>query len=236
MSMNSVNDRLAEAESDLKYDGYTIGFVTENADPEGLGRIKIKIPNLLDTDQGPVPWCLPTRKSPFGQGPGYGVYGSPKVGSPVRVTFQNGDPQYPVYEADEYLKADANPKFKEPDTWGYKDPAGNELFVNMTTGAWEFTHQSGTTLKYNGEGSEDLHVIKDRTIVVGGNETKHIVGDSTTNIDSNENRTTKGSLNFIVEGDATIEVQGSLTATIGGTADIEASGAMNLSGNPINLN
>lgn len=178
MSMNSVNDRLAEAESDLKYDGYTIGFVTENADPEGLGRIKIKIPNLLDTDQGPVPWCLPTRKSPFGQGPGYGVYGSPKVGSPVRISFQGGDPQYPVYEADEYLKANANPKFKEPDTWGYKDPAGNELFVNMTTGAWEFTHQSGLTLKYDGDGNLVQHVPKDNTQTNGSNLSINTVGDT----------------------------------------------------------
>lgn len=178
MSMNSVNDRLAEAESDLKYDGYTIGFVTENADPDGLGRIKIKIPNLLDTDQGPVPWCLPTRKSPFGQGPGYGVYGSPKVGSPVRISFQGGDPQYPVYEADEYLKANANPKFKEPDTWGYKDPAGNELFVNMTTGAWEFTHQSGLTLKYDGDGNLVQHVPKDNTQTNGSNLSINTVGDT----------------------------------------------------------
>lgn len=227
-NMNSVNDRLTDAEDDLRYDGYIIGYVSENVDPDGINRVKVKIANVLDVDQGPIPWCLPTRKSPFGQGLGYGVYGSPKIGSPVRVTFQNGDPHYPVYESDEYLKAHANPKFKDPETWGYKDWGGSELFVNMQTGAWEFTHQSGTTLKYDGQGNMNLHVIKDSTTTIDGNEVVEVKQDST--------KTIQGSLNFTVQGDATVNIQGNLTATVGGTAAISASGALNLQGNPINLN
>lgn len=226
--MNSVNDRLEAADQDGAYDGKTIGYVVENDDPLGVARIKVKVPNVLDPDQGPIPWCLPSKKSPFGQGPGYGVYGSPKIGSPVRVSFQNGDPHYPVYECDEYLAAHANQKFKDPNTWGYKDPAGNELFVNMTTGAWEWTHQSGNSIKHDGEGNVTLNVVKNSTTTIGGNETATVEGDST--------KTVNGSLNFTVQGDAQIAVAGNLDATVGGTANVESAGAMNIKGNPINLN
>lgn len=226
--MNSVNDRLVEAEEDAKYSGQAIGYVTTNVDPDGIGRIQVRIPNVLDTDQGEVPWCLPTRISPFGQGPGYGVYGSPKLGSPVRVSFQNGDPHYPIYESDEYLKAHANPKFKTPDTWGFKDPGGSELFVNMTTGQWEFTHQSGTFLKYDGQGNVVLNVVKDSTTTVGGNEATTI----------------QGTLNFTVVGDVVLNAQSNVTANItgnldvdvGGTTNISSSGAVNITGSTVNLN
>lgn len=236
MTMNSVNDRLADAEQDDKYDGLMIGTVVENNDPLGIARIKVQIPNVLDNDQGPIPWCLPSKKSPFGQGLNYGVYGSPKVGSHVRVSFQGGDPQHPVYECDEYLAAHANPKFKDPNTWGFKDPGGSELWVDVATGAWEFTHQSGTTLKYDGQGDLTLHVAKDAST--------DIVGTETTTVGSNSTKTIQGNLNFTVVGNATIDVQGALSATIGGgatlgvtgDADVTASGAVSISGSSVNLN
>lgn len=242
--MNSVNDRLADAEADNAYDNPMIGVVTENVDPLGINRIKVKIVNVLDVDQGPVPWCLPSPRSPFGQGSGYGVYGSPKLGSLVRIKFQGGDPQCPIYECEVYTKANANPKFKDPDTWGFKDPAGNELFVNMTTGQWEWTHQSGDSLKYDGQGNVTYHVVKDVTTQIDGDDTVSVAGDRSVEIQGNLSEDVTGdvtktynqALNLTVVGNATVAVQGNLSATVGGTASIVATGAMNLSGNPINLN
>lgn len=234
--MNSVNDRLQDAVEDDKYDGYIIGTVTENNDPDGVARIKIKIPNVLDTDQGPVPWCLPSKHSPFGQGAGYGVYGSPKIGSPVRVRFQNGDPNYPVYEADEYLKAHANVKFKDPNTWGYKDPGGSELWVDYATGAWEWTHQSGTFFKYDGQGNMSMHVAKDQTNEIVGHVDTTVQGDVVIEYQK--------TLNFTVVGNTTIDIQGSLSASVGagatidvqGSTSLTSSGAVNITGSVINLN
>lgn len=242
--LNSTNDRLAESVEDQKYEGYLIGFVVENVDPDGCARIKVKIPNVMEPDKGPVPWCLPTKDSPFGQGSDYGVYGSPKIGSPVRITFQNGDANYPVYENDMYLKKDANPKFKTPDTWGFKDPSGNELFVNMTEGRWEFTHSSGTTLKYDGQGNMMLHVAKDqtddvvgkRTTTIGSDDTLTIQGNSATTVQGNETTNVSGSLNLTVTGATVLNANGGLTVNVQGTATVTASGPLNVQGNPINLN
>lgn len=243
-SMNSVNDRLQDAVADDKYDGYIIGEVIENDDPDGVARIKVKVSNVLDSDQGPIPWCLPSKHSPFGQGPGYGVYGSPAVGSPVRIRFQDGDPNYPVYEADEYLKAHANPKFKDPKTWGFKDPGGSELFVNYETGAWEFTHQSGDTLKYDGNGNVAYHVVANSTTQIDGNETRTVNGNVTDTtkgalteeVQGDATVNLKQNLNFTVVGNAQINVHGNMTAQVDGVASITATGALNLAGNPINLN
>ena len=236
MSMNSVNDRLAEASKDEEYLLPIIGIVEVNEDPLGIARIKVKITNVLDSDQGPVPWCLPTKKSPFGQGPGYGVYGTPAVGSPVRVSFQGGDPHYPVYEADEYLAAHANPKFKDPKTWGYKDPGGSELWVNYDTGAWEWTHQSGTSFKYDGQGNMNMHVAKDQTNDVAGNVTTTVGGSVNETVTGDVTTTYNQNLNFTVVGNAQIAVQGSLDATIGGNTTLTSGGPLNVSAPTINLN
>jgi hypothetical protein len=228
MTINSVNDRLQDAAEDDKYGGYIIGEVVENNDPDGVARIKVKVPNVLDSDQGPIPWCLPSKHSPFGQGNGYGVYGSPAVGSPVRIRFQDGDPNYPVYEADEYLKAHANPKFSNPKTWGFKDPGGSELFVNYETGAWEFTHQSGTTLKYDGDGDLNLHVAKDSTDDIVGNETTTVGGDSTKTVQGNQDTT--------VQGNSTANIQGNLTQSVQSAASLTADTITETAGSSISLN
>jgi uncharacterized protein involved in type VI secretion and phage assembly len=141
-----MNDKMSEAEADAKDDGYMIGTVTDNKDPDGLGRIKVNIPGLFDPSQGEVPWIGPSKISPFGIGPTWGVYGSPAVGSTVRIELQDGDPHYALHVADEYVKANANPDFKDPATWGFKDPSGNQLLVNMTTQNWHFTHSSGLSI------------------------------------------------------------------------------------------
>lgn len=220
MSMDSVNDRLQDAAEDDRYEGSTIAFVEVNEDPEGLGRIKVRIPQSYDPDQGPIPWVLPTRYSPFGQGVGYGVYGSPKIDSGVRVSFQNGDPHCPVLESAEYLKAFANPKFKSPDTWGFKDCGGSELFVNMNTGAWEFTHQSGSTIKYDANGNVHIEVKKDLDTKVDGNQTNEVTGNDTQTVGGDSSSTVSGNLNFTVTGNITMS----------------ATGSVNISGSSVNLN
>src|ERR1700693_5312455 len=99
MSMSSGNDRINEASMDELEEGYLVGTVIANNDPLGLNRVQVTIPDILDSNQGPVPWIGPHAYSPFGQGSGYGVYGSPAVGSEVKVKFQEGKANYGFYEA-----------------------------------------------------------------------------------------------------------------------------------------
>lgn len=226
--INSANDRIDEATTDATDDGYIIGEVVDNVDPDGIGRVKVKIPQLFDIGQSAVPWIGAHRQSPFGFGPNFGVYGSPQVGSKIRVKFQEGSAHYGLSEADEYNKAIANSKFKTPDTWGFKDPSGSELFVNLTTKAWEFTHASGTTIKYNAQGDETIHIIRNRDLTVDGTNTENVTGDQVQVI--------KGSLNITVTGEIAITTNSQVSIVAGGNIDLTASGTVNISGSTVNLN
>jgi len=142
--------------------------------------VQVNVPGLFDTSSGPVPWVGALKDSPFGFGTGpkgqYGWYGSPQVGSKVKVELQGGDPHRPLYTT-LYTAPDANSVFAQPYTWGFQDPSGNSLVVNMQTGTWTFTHSSGDQVAYDAtgdrvtliQGNENLNVQKAMTVIVQGN-------------------------------------------------------------------
>src|SRR5882672_6069488 len=167
MGLNSTNDAVKHSED--YGDGYYLGTVTNNADPLGIGRVQANVPGLYNTAKGPVPWVGPIKDSPFGFGIGpkgpYGVYGAPAIGSQIKVELQKGDENNALYEPIPTVPS-ANPAFKDPQTWGFQDPSGNQLLVNMTAGTWTFTHSSGDMLTYDQAG--------DRTTLVKGNSTETI--------------------------------------------------------------
>lgn len=139
------------------------GKVVTNVDPLNLDRIQVSVPGLYDPDLGPVPWIGALKHSPFGIGDGYGVYGSPAVGSDVAIRLQDGDVHYPEYCS---LQAFANGEFPSGQSWGFKDPAGNKLIVQgkdvvFQTGGGFIFHidQSGNfTLTVPGGGSGTMNV------------------------------------------------------------------------------
>jgi phage protein D len=67
--------------------GVMAGIVTNNADPENLGRVKVKIP-ALDTESH---WC---RLASTMAGPVRGIAFLPEVNDEVVVAFENGDPNH----------------------------------------------------------------------------------------------------------------------------------------------
>lgn len=67
------------------------GTVTDNADPEMRGRIKVSVPAVLGTLEV---WAMPCV--PYA-GSGVGLYALPDSGTGVWVEFEGGDPTYPVW-------------------------------------------------------------------------------------------------------------------------------------------
>lgn len=167
MPFNTTNETLNHVED---YEGKElIGVVTNNNDPLNLGRVQASIPDLYDPQTGEVPWIGPKKDSPFGFGTSthgpFGVYGYPQVGTKIRIELQHGDEHYPVYEP--LLTApDVNPAFAGPLLWGFRDPSGNQLRVDMAAGTWTFTHSSGDIVAYDSAG--------DRVTVIQGNETLNV--------------------------------------------------------------
>ena len=76
-----------------EFTGLYVGQVVDNSDPQHLGRVKVKVVGVHESDEG-LPWAIPA----------YPVLGTsqftvPPVGTLVWVLFINGDPLYPVYFA-----------------------------------------------------------------------------------------------------------------------------------------
>lgn len=68
------------------------GVVVENDDPEKLGRLTARVPDIFgDLTSG---WALPAV--PYA-GDGVGLYLMPPVGASVWIEFEHGDPEYPVW-------------------------------------------------------------------------------------------------------------------------------------------
>lgn len=68
------------------------GTVSDIQDPEMMGRIKAKVPDVFgDNESG---WALPCL--PFGGGQ-MGMFVLPDVGSMIWIEFEHGDPSRPVW-------------------------------------------------------------------------------------------------------------------------------------------
>lgn len=68
------------------------GIVTDNADPESLGRLRARVPEIFGEQESP--WALPC--TPYA-GDNLGWYGVPPAGSGVWIEFEAGDPARPVW-------------------------------------------------------------------------------------------------------------------------------------------
>lgn len=68
------------------------GVVTDNKDPDGLGRIQVKV---LDVAGGEtISWAMPCV--PYA-GKGVGLYLIPPQDASVWIEFEHGDPDYPIW-------------------------------------------------------------------------------------------------------------------------------------------
>jgi phage baseplate assembly protein gpV len=82
---------IAERERSRFYGKYR-GVVSDVDDPAKLGRLRAKVPAVLDDVESP--WALPC--APYA-GPNQGLYVVPPVGAGVWIEFEGGDPALPIW-------------------------------------------------------------------------------------------------------------------------------------------
>lgn len=77
-----------------KYYGVYTGEVYDNKDPDNLGRIKLKVRSIYGND------FLDKWAHPRGMyiGARKGLFAIPAIGDSVWVSFENGDPRFPIWE------------------------------------------------------------------------------------------------------------------------------------------
>ena len=72
--------------------GVVVGVVTNNSDPVGLGRVKVKYPWL--GDQVESAWCRVAAPMAGGE---RGFYFIPEINDEVLIAFEHGDPSAPIF-------------------------------------------------------------------------------------------------------------------------------------------
>lgn len=79
--------------ADDRFKSLQVGEVVDRNDPEGLGRVRVRIPGLMD-DAGPWAWPL---GMPGGGTAQRGMKFVPRLHAEVAVFFKGGDPDVPYY-------------------------------------------------------------------------------------------------------------------------------------------
>jgi uncharacterized protein involved in type VI secretion and phage assembly len=88
--LTELLDDLARNRGNGRIAGVVTGKVTNNSDPDGLGRVKVRFPWLSDTDESF--WA---RVSAPMAGNDRGAYFLPEVDDEVLVLFEQGDVRFP---------------------------------------------------------------------------------------------------------------------------------------------
>jgi uncharacterized protein involved in type VI secretion and phage assembly len=132
----------------IRYLGRYRGEVLDVDDPKSIGRVKVKVPEVLgDVDSG---WALPAFAA---TGDGSGIYAIPPVGAGVWVEFEAGDLSRPVWAGgwhkDGSLPTDASPK-----KFVIQTPGGHIVTLDDDGGKVEIKESGGNSIVMNSDGIE----------------------------------------------------------------------------------
>lgn len=143
--------------------GVAAGIVTNNHDPDGLGRVKIKFPWLSDDNE--TDWV---RIATLMAGGGRGSFFLPEVGDEVLVAFEHGDINHPYV-----IGALWNGKDKPPETNSdgknnirkIKSRSGHEIILNDEQSKEQVVIKTkgGHTITLDDTAGKEKIEIKDKT-------------------------------------------------------------------------
>jgi uncharacterized protein involved in type VI secretion and phage assembly len=131
--MSSVFDRLlGGADGDGRLHGVSVGIVSDNVDPDGLGRVRVKLPWM--DDDAVSPWA---RVATPMAGPRRGMHFLPEVQDEVLVAFEHGSPDFPYVLGALWNGVDAPPVpgAQARDVRLIRSRSGHEIRLVDTDGA-----------------------------------------------------------------------------------------------------
>lgn len=106
---------------DCRFYGKYRGFVVDNADPEKLGRLTLRVPSLLGPDVV-TGWALPCV--PYGGAVNQGFLFVPEKEAGVWVEFEEGDLEFPIWTGTFWSKPSGDSELPKPNNdQGKEDPS-----------------------------------------------------------------------------------------------------------------
>ncbi len=187
--------------------GVVIGVVTNNKDPEGLGRIKVRFPTLSDTDES---WWA--RVAAIGAGATRGLNVLFEVNDEVLVAFEHGDVRRPIVLGGLWSKK-------------HKPFQGGEETDNEGVASRVWRSRTGHTVSMHDSGTPSNSFV---AIGLADEQTKLRMGEDKVTIDSptDVTITSQASITLKATGDVTIE-GANITLKAQQAANVEA---LNVSG------
>jgi len=197
-----------------RFFGVAIGVVTNNKDPEGLGRVKTSLPWMAD--QVESDWARVVTPM---AGPSRGLYFLPEVNDEVLVAFEHGNPDTPYV-----LGGLWNGKDKPP---GSNSDGKNDLRIIKS--------RSGNQIRFSDtEGDAKIEIIDSsgqNTIVIRAK-------DNSITMTASGDITIQGPQGTLKLSGKSVEIAASTTVKIEASQgmDVKAAGQLNIKGSVVNIN
>jgi len=194
--------------------GLVVGVVTNNQDPDNLGRVKVRFPWLSDSEESH--WAR--LAVPMG-GKDRGTYFLPEVDDEVLVAFEHGDARFPYV-----LGALWNGKDAPPATNG--DRKNNLRLIKS---------RSGHLIKLNDEDGKETIEIIDKS---GKNSIVIDTAKNTLTITTDKDIALAAAQGTIKLEAQKIQLKSSADTKIeaGAGMDVKASATLNVKGATVNIN
>jgi uncharacterized protein involved in type VI secretion and phage assembly len=214
MSLSELLDGPAQQDRSGRVYGVVVGVVTNNQDPDGFGRVKVKFPWLSDMDEST--WA---RVAAPMAGKQRGIYFLPEVDDEVLVVFEHGDVRTPYVLGALWNGLDAPPVTND-------DGKNNVRLIQS---------RSGHVIKLNDEeGKETIEIIdktKKNSIVID-------TAKNTITVTTDKDITFSAASGTIKLDAQKVEISssGETKLKAGSTMNVEASATMTVKGATVNIN
>jgi len=207
-----------------------VGLVTNNNDPDDMGRVKVKFPALPSGSAGDLEstWA---RVAVLGAGHARGTFMTPQVNEEVLVGFENGDARRPLVIGSLYNGRDKPGTDLLQSKDGSFAVASDKKVFMTSKEDMVFKSQKAMTIEVQNDQKSTVKGSVDQQISGG---VKHKASTSY-EIEAGSSVKIKGATMTVeASGSLTVESKGSLSLK-GMTVDVQANTALNLKGAIINI-
>jgi uncharacterized protein involved in type VI secretion and phage assembly len=212
----SLAEGLNSAAPVERWPGVYIGLVTDNSDPQDLGRVKVKFPWL--SDDASSHWA---RVLGIGAGNETGFFAVPAVNDEVLVAFEHGDFNSPVVLGGLWNGLDSIPP----------EASAVSSSERQKARTWRTIDGHRITMLDTSDKKVEIITSDGRSITLNDSDRKIILKTPSASVEMEDSKITiKAQADVVIEASANLKLKGSAGI------DIEAGGVVNIKGATINLN
>jgi uncharacterized protein involved in type VI secretion and phage assembly len=193
--------------------GAVIGIVSNNEDPDGMGRVKLKFPWLSEKDESD--WA---RVAAPMAGINRGIYFLPEVNDEVLVLFEQGDLNFPYVIGALWNGVDKPPVKND----------GGENNVRL------IKSRSGHCIRLTDENGKEKIEIEDKKgnkiMIDTASNTITINAETDLKLNAEQGQITLAAKTIVLDSKSTLELKAA------SDAKLEASGKLEVKGSVVNIN